>query len=128
MNINEHIDYWKKSALHDFETAESLYNSKKYDWCLYLGHLVLEKTLKALYVKSKGQHPPKTHMLHILAIEAEIEIDNDTLDLLKKINEFNIETRYPDYKFNFYKLCTKEFSELYFNKIEDLYKWLLMKI
>jgi HEPN domain-containing protein len=52
MTKQEHIDYWLKSAEHDLKTAQSLFKSGKYDWCLFIGHLVLEKTLKALFVNA----------------------------------------------------------------------------
>jgi len=47
----KHIDYWLNSADHDLEVAETLFQNEKYDWCLFIAHLVLEKTLKAFYVK-----------------------------------------------------------------------------
>ena len=50
MDIKKHIEYWKISAKHDLETAESLIREKKYDWALFLSHLVLEKIIKALFV------------------------------------------------------------------------------
>ena len=43
---------------------------------------------------------------------------------LKIVNEFNIETRYPDYKNDFYKKCTKEFVEIELRRIEKLRKWI----
>ena len=56
MLIEEHIQYWIESADSDLDTAEALFASGKYDWCLFLGHLVLEKILKAHYVKrQRGQ-------------------------------------------------------------------------
>ena len=68
MKIDEHIKYWLNSADHDLDTAESLFSAGKYDWCLFLGHLVLEKGLKAIYVKDReNRMPPKTHNLVKLA-------------------------------------------------------------
>ena len=62
MKVDDHIKYWLDSADHDLDTAESLFSAGKYDWCLFLGHLVLEKVLKALYVKdNENRMPPKTH-------------------------------------------------------------------
>ena len=52
MNLQEHIKYWLESAEHDLQTAETLFANGRYDWCLFLAHLVLEKTLKALFVSS----------------------------------------------------------------------------
>jgi len=50
MKIDEHLKYWLNSADHHLDTAESLLSAGKYDWCLFLGHLVLEKGLK-LFLK-----------------------------------------------------------------------------
>ena len=52
MTQEEHINYWLESAWHDYEVSESLFKSGKYDWCLFITHLVLEKTLKAVFVKN----------------------------------------------------------------------------
>jgi HEPN domain-containing protein len=50
MDVQEHVDYWLESAKNDLGAAEQLFLSAKYDWCLFIGHLVLEKTLKAYFV------------------------------------------------------------------------------
>lgn len=46
MDIKKQIEYWKKTAEHDLDTAKSLIQEKKYDWALFLSHLVLEKYSK----------------------------------------------------------------------------------
>lgn len=125
MDIQNQIDYWLESAKHDLDVAEALFETKKYDWCLYISHLVLEKTFKAFYVKATGNFPPKTHLLHVMAKEASVGLSEEQMDFLRKVNEFNIEARYPDYKMSFYKLCTKDFTVEYFNKIKEMYLWLL---
>ena len=63
MQKDEHIEYWLKSAAHDMDVANTLFENKKYDWCLFIGHLVLEKVLKAHYVKNYNKLPPKIHNL-----------------------------------------------------------------
>ena len=101
----EHISYWLKSAEHDFETAQSLYEVAWYDWCLFVGHLVLEKVLKAIFVKrNDNQIPPKTHSLVRLAELCNINLDLELKITLDRINDFNLETRYPNYKLDFYKI------------------------
>ncbi len=125
MDKFEHSRYWITSADHDLETAETLFSSGKYDWCLFICHIVLEKGLKALYVlKHDGEMPPKTHNLVRLAELAETELKEEQIDLLDRINDFNIETRYPDYRLEFYKTCTKEFTSEYFKKAKELYTWI----
>jgi HEPN domain-containing protein len=47
MNIEEQINYWIKTAEYDLPVAEHLYESGYYIWCLFIGHLVLEKNIKS---------------------------------------------------------------------------------
>ena len=44
-----------------------LYNSERYSFALFTGHLVIEKLLKAFYVKNVVIDVPKIHNLLILA-------------------------------------------------------------
>ena len=68
MKIEEHIRFWIDGAEHDLGTAEELFSAEKFDWCLFLGHLVLEKALKAHYVQdNENQMPPRIHNLVKLA-------------------------------------------------------------
>lgn len=125
MTKDEHIDYWLKSAEHDLKAAVSLFKSKKYDWCLFIGHLVLEKTLKALFVNAnENKVPPWIHNLVKLAELSSLELTEEQKLFLDEVNDFNLESRYPDHKLEFYKKCTEEYTEKYFKKIKEFHKWL----
>ena len=126
--MEKYVTYWIDSASHDLEVAESLFANAKYDWCLFVAHLVLEKTLKGLYVSQKKKFPPRTHDLVRLIQYLDIEIEEETMEFLDLVNTFNISTRYPDEKLRFYKLCTHEFSAKHFLRIKEIRKWLLQKI
>ncbi len=129
MTKEEHIKYWIDSADHDNNVAGNLYNSGNYDWCLFISHLVLEKTLKAFFVYvNNNRIPPKIHNLVKLAEMSSLELSDEYLSFLDDMNEFNIEVRYPEYKNEFYKLCTREFSEKYFTKMKEVKKWLESQI
>jgi len=124
MTKAEHIQYWRESAQHDLESAETIYNSGRYDWCLFVGHLTLEKILKALFVdRNDNIIPPKIHNLVRLAESSKIELDEDQKFFLDKINDFNLQTRYPDYKLEFYKRCNAEYSREQLDKIKEFYTW-----
>ena len=127
-NRLKQITYWINSANHDFDVSETLFKNGKYDWCLFIAHLVLEKILKAFYVKNIGKLPPRTHDLVRMANMAKVEFDEDTLEFLDAVNTFNISTRYPDEKLKFYKMCTREFTEKHFQHIKEISKCLLQKI
>ena len=116
------------SAVHDLDVAKTLFKSGKYDWCLFIAHLVLEKMLKALYVKNVGKLPPRIHDIVWMADMAKVEFDEPTLEFMDAVNTFNISTRYPDEKLKFYKMCTHEFTRENFQHIKEIYKCLLKKI
>lgn len=124
MDIKKQVEYWQQSAAHDLDTAESLIKEKKFSWALFIGHLVLEKTLKAIYVKRKEIFPPKTHNLHLLLKEIGIEVSDEDADFYEEVNTFNISTRYPDEQLKFYQLCTEEFTVDKFEKIKEKYRCL----
>ena len=125
MKKHEHVEYWVNSANSDLKAADTLFKSAKYDWCLFIGHLVLEKALKAIFVRNnESKVPPKTHNLVKLAELSSITLTDEQKLFLDEVNDFNFVTRYPDYKLDFYKLCTKEYADKYFKKIKEYYGWL----
>lgn len=129
MNVQEHVNYWLDSAKNDLEAANQLFLSAKYDWCLFIGHLMVEKTLKAYFVyKNDNKMPPKTHNLLKLADISDLSLTEDQKLFLDEVNDFNLQVRYPDYRSEFYKLCTKEFAENYFSKIKEFTTWLTFQI
>ncbi len=129
MNVEEHVKYWLDSAQNDLGAAEQLFSSAKYDWSLFIGHLVVEKTLKAYFVyRNNNKIPPKTHNLLKLAEKSDLSLAEEQKLFLDEVNDFNLEVRYPEYRREFYKLCTKEFAEKYFTKIKDFSKWLTSQI
>ncbi len=122
------VNYWQKTADHDYKTMKSLFETKHYDASLFFGHIVLEKILKALVVEETKDHAQYTHNLVRLAESSKVELNEKELSLLAEVNEFNIEARYPEQKLQFYKLCTKKYAENYIKEIDKLYKKLCQKL
>lgn len=96
------VDYWKSTSQEDFDTMESLYRSKSYQWSLFLGHIVLEKLLKACYVQLHKSHAPFTHNLLRLAELSGLLLTEEYSDWLDEITSFNMNARYNDFKREFY--------------------------
>lgn len=118
------INYWIESSDHDFKTMIDLYQTQNNNWALFMGHLVIEKLLKALYIKSKDEFPPMIHDLRRLCEKADIEIDPSQQILLDSISRFNIKVRYDDYKQSFYQLCTDSFTAQWIDKIKECRLWI----
>ena len=124
-NVEKIVEYWIDSSNKDFKTMVNLYNSKDYHWSLFIGHLVIEKLLKAIYVKKYEKHSIFLHDLLRLAQKADIELKEEMEDDLDMITTFNINARYDNYKQEFYNRCTKEFTDLWKQKIENLRQTLI---
>jgi len=118
------IEYWSASSKQDFETAEILYENTKYHHALFFCHLSIEKNLKATIVKTTRKAPPLLHDLVRLAEKTGIKLSAKQKIELAEISIFNIEARYDDYKFSFYKRANKKFTLKYINKTKKILKWL----
>lgn len=124
------VSYWLDAAERDYQTMQHLYSSRDYHWALFMGHLVVEKLLKALVVARgmRGLSVPRSHDLLLLAERAGVEPDERQKDLLDLFTTFNIRARYPDYKESFYRKCTKEYAAERIKEMEEVRRWLLCNL
>jgi HEPN domain-containing protein len=118
------VNYWIESSDKDCKTMMDLFQTNNYHWSLFIGHLVIEKLLKALFIKRMDQFPPLIHDLRRICEKADMTLNNDQIVTLDSISRFNLNARYDDYKQAFYKLCTKEFTAEWIGKIESLRTWI----
>ncbi|MGM0505129.1 MAG: HEPN domain-containing protein [Bacteroidota bacterium] len=123
-NKDKLIEYWITGSDDDYETMIAMFDSKRFSWALFIGHLMIEKLLKAYYVKVKSDYPPFIHNLLRLAEKAEMSLTDDIKKQLVTITAFNINGRYDDYKMSFKKKCTPEFTEEWIDKLKELRTWM----
>ncbi len=126
MNSEEILRYWKDTSNRDYVTMTNLFNSKDYSWSLFIGHLVIEKLLKAIYIKNTDDiNPPRIHDLLELAKRAKIETSERQEDILDLLSAFNISARYPDYKQSIYLKCTEDYTKQRISEIKEMREWLI---
>jgi len=123
-DLKKHIIHWQDSAKNTLETAEVLFENKRYDACLFFGHLALEKMLKGLVLAVTKKAVPYTHDLERLAIFCELSLSEEKSQYLRTVTEFNISGRYHDIKADFYKKCDYEYTKKNFSIIKELYIWI----
>lgn len=126
--INRIYTHWLEMSDKDCDTMNHLYQSGDFHWSLFLGHLVLERLLKAFIVKHTNNNAPFTHDLTRLAQTAALHFSSEQLDWLDTITTFNINARYDDYKQAFYKKCTPAFTNEWLLKIKTLQQWIKEKL
>ena len=128
IDIEKIKNHWLETSNDDFKAMNKLFKSKSYNWALFVGHISVEKLLKALYVKLHGKHAPTIHNLYRLAELCEVDLTDEYSDWLDTITSFNINARYDDYKKEFYNLCTREYAKLWISRIKELRKWIKMML
>ncbi len=129
MTKQEHIDFWINSAAENWDTAMYNFKGKRYVMCLFMFDLVIEKLIKAHWVKDNiSNTPPRSHDLKFLINETELELEPRLYDFLSLITDWNISTRYPDYKMKLHKMATENYMKEQLKTIEELKKCLLEKL
>jgi len=96
VDIIKQIRHWCTGAEEDWQVAKELIGRNRVRHSLFLAHLALEKTLKALVCKNTNELAPPIHNLVRLAEKAGLHLTESQIDLLAEVNEFNIEGRYPE--------------------------------
>jgi HEPN domain-containing protein len=124
IEVDKIIKHWIDTSEEDFQTMLSLYDSKSYSWSLFLGHISVEKLLKAVYVSKYKKHAPFLHNLYRLAELNNISMTEEQSDWLDKITSFNLNARYDDYKREFQMLCTRDFTKDWIEKIKIIRTWI----
>lgn len=122
------VSYWLDGAKYDMAVANAMFKAKKYPYTLFMGHLALEKLLKAAVVHHTKEHAPFSHSLAYLAETARIKIPEPIMIKLREFMEFHFEARYPDASKAFYDKCTKKYTETRLKEMKAVYKWLKAKL
>ena len=128
LNTEKTVSYWREGAKYDLGVANAMLKSKKYPYALFMGHLSLEKLLKAFVVKYTKAHAPFSHSLPYLAEKSKIKIPDKTLIKLREFMEFHFEERYPDVHQVFYSKCTRAYTAARVKEIKEVFKWIEHKL
>jgi HEPN domain-containing protein len=124
IDIEKIYNHWIETSDKDYNTMIHLYEVKDYHWSLFIGHIVIERLLKATIVKTTGEHAPFTHDLRRLAKFSKIEFQNSQINWLDTITTFNLNARYDSYKQAFYEKCSPEFTSEWIANIKELRLWI----
>ena len=123
-NKDKLVKYWVDSSDEDFETMIAMFESKRYSWSMFVGHLMIEKLLKALFVKVNNEFPPFIHNLLRLAEKCNLVLNEEHRLFFATVTAFNINARYDDYKLSFQKTCTPEFSAIWIEQLRNKRLWI----
>ncbi len=124
INKEKIIAHWLESAERDFQTMMHLFKSRDFHWSLFMGHLVIERLLKAAIVKETSAHAPFLHDLRRLSKLSGIDFEAQHKEWLDTITTFNLNARYDSYIQAFYKKCNMQYTAEWIEKIKILRSWI----
>lgn len=129
MGKAEIVNHWIQTAERDWRSVSLLYQGKQFVHALFFCHLVIEKILKACWVKDNEENsPPRIHDLEYLYNETDLELTSEQIDLIRVMNSWNLEGRYQDYRDKFYKNTTQEYAREKIEQVDSLRLWLLSEL
>jgi HEPN domain-containing protein len=118
------VEFWIESSDRDFKAMNNMLKAKDYSWSLFVGHLVIEKLIKAYFIKQVKLQPPMIHNLVRIAELSDLPLSESQADDLVEITTFNISARYENQKQEFYKKATREYTLKWISKIETFRAWI----
>lgn len=123
-NTENAINAWIKSSDDNYDEMLDFYRINRNNWALFIGHLCLEKLLKAYFVKVNHKHSQNLHNLIRIADLSGLELTQEQRNDLAVITTFNISARYDDFKQRFYIKCTPQFTGFWIEKIKEYRLWI----
>ena len=125
-NVQTQVDYWWSGSDEDWDVAVMLVEKEKIHHGLFFLHLAMEKMLKAHVCRAIGDHPPKIHDLVRLTRRAELELPDEWLLLLGKVNAFCLIGRYPGNPQT--QRISQDVARRYIAQAQEVRAWLAQKL
>lgn len=96
MTQTEKYIEWFFQSDYDLETAEDMFESGRMVYCIFMCHLSLEKALKGLFMKRKGEFPSKSHSLIYFVEKIGLMLNDADYEFIFMLNKISVPTRYPE--------------------------------
>lgn len=124
------VQNWITLADYDLKTAEAMLQAERYLYVAFTCQQAIEKLLKALYVKEKGQTPPYTHNLLRLADALSIatKLGEENNRFLEILNSYYMESRYTEEIAELAELLNHEKANQLWVQARELFGWLKKQI
>jgi HEPN domain-containing protein len=97
MTVEDRIQYWVHVADDDLKIGFTMFRGEHFHYVGFMCHQVIEKLLKACYVKVNEKPAPFTHDSEVLARKSGIWdlLTTEQRTFINSVTLYNIEARYP---------------------------------
>ena len=126
ISINDkRVRHWIEQAREDIVTARAMFRSKRWKYTIFLCQQSVEKYLKAIFLKKKGEFPPRIHNLFRLAEIIDNELFSDSyLEFFSELSLYYIQSRYPEDIDKMKEINKKDRAKEILKKTEEVVKWI----
>lgn len=124
MTFENTYNEWFLQSDYDLGTAEDMFRSGRYIYCIFMCHLSLEKVLKGLLIKKTGEFPIKTHSLVYFSEKIGISANEKQYKFLYTLDKISVPTRYPESLSKLIAVFTKEKTEDILNTTKEVQQWI----
>ena len=130
MTKEDKIKHWVKLSDENLLVAKDLLKSKHLLQMGFFCHLTIETIFKAYFTQLKDELPPYIHKLARLAQLSDFYDDMNEVqkDFIYKLDPFNIEARYPEYKNMLAKSLNIQICKSLLQQTQELQSWIKEKI
>lgn len=124
--MEDKVRYWVEMSDYDYDTANAMFETKRYLYVAFMCHQTIEKMLKAYWSKVLEEPPLKIHHLSRLAARSGLvdELNEEQLNFIDALEPLNIEARYPSYKEQLMRSLTSDYCKLLLNQTDELRLWI----
>lgn len=122
------IQEWMEISEYDLKTAEAMLTTGRYLYVAFMCQQAIEKILKAFYVQQKNELPPRTHNLLYVVDLLEMDMKEEDKVWLSQLNQFYVESRYPDERAELAKAVDKNKARQILEKTKGVWKCLRQKL
>ncbi|MCF8011411.1 MAG: HEPN domain-containing protein [Clostridiales bacterium] len=123
-------DYWINEAWESLKTSQVLIEHGRFLEGAFFCHLSVEKILKAKYTYNTNKIPPKIHDLKRLSELSNIKdkLNEDQIDFLGILNNFQLEGRYPKFRERLLKSTTRKDFKNILKETGEFLQWCLRRM
>ena len=114
---------WLAQVDYDLAPAAQMLQAGRYIYVIFMSHMALEKTLKALMTEETQKLPPRAHNLIDLAQRARVILSQEQQDFLGKINNTSVVVRYPDDLSAMVSQYPETIARDYLERTKELITW-----
>ena len=129
MELEEKYQYWMNHAQYDLDTADSMCQTGRWLYVIFMCQQAIEKSVKSIYGLHLGYESiPRTHnirrLINDFADKLPHKIAEETYTLFDYLTRYYLNNRYPDYIDDLVSQITENDAITALEQTKEVFAWL----